>query len=234
MSAIRTLAPALSGLIGKDLSATVHDAAAVIGMAARVRACRAAGTPTPFTKAEVTFLRDYTADPLEAIKAAEYELQGLSVHARTLELSSAPGQRLDLPRIKPGQTGTVGTPLAITLAKDATPEVKARTVLMREEHRDGAKALAMLGMLQALRDCDAANRAAGIAFAAVASVKGKLAPKRLESHAAALLTADPGQVAALLKAMGLPAEAVGAIVALMVAKAKPAAEVIPALLPAPV
>ncbi len=234
MSAIRTLAPALSGLIGKDLSATVHDAAAVIGMAARVRACRAAGTPTPFTKAEVTFLRDYTADPLSAIREAETALQPLADQARTIALSALAGQRLDLPRIKPSDTSSDGRKLAITCAKDATADTKALATIHREEHRDGAKALAMLGMLQALRDCDAANRAAGIAFAAVASVKGKPAPKRLESHAAALLTADPGQVAALLKAMGLPAEAVGAIVALMVAKAAPAPCVIPTALPAPV
>jgi len=168
------------------------------------------------------------ADPLTAIREASVQLSAVSHNARTLAVATN-AQRIDIPKVKAGQTGVDGRALAVSIPK-ATPDAQRPVLLTaRHEHADGAKALALLDTLHMLRVAWDAARAQSVAFASINPEKAAKAPgKRLEAHAAALLTADPTQVATLLKAMGLPDEAIGAILATMAAKAQPAA-VVPAI-----
>ena len=239
MSSIRTLAPSLSALTGKDLATRVADSAAFIGCALRVATARNTSRPVLLTKAECAFLRSYVAnsiDPLTALRECESVLALTAEGARTVALDTAT-PALDVPRIKAGQAGHDGRTLVLPATKGTSEgtEAHARILGQRIAHGDGAKALAMLGTIACLRAGWDAARASHVTFKAITGERAaKPAPKRLEAHAAAILAADPAQVAVLLKAMGLPDAAVGGILALMAAKAAPVASCIPALLPGPV
>lgn len=226
----RTLSPTLSTLTDKATAQAVAESVAFVGLAVRTADARTAGQPVMLTKAEAMFLREYVGngiDPLAALREAEASLATYASEARTLAVA-IDGPRIDVPRIKSGQTGADGRALAIVVRKDMSEADKSRALSMRKDHTNGAKAMALLDTIRMVRIAWDHARAASIGFAAVNPEKPVRVGKRVQAHGDALLSASPEVLATFLKGLGLDDATAGMIVA--VAKAKQAA---PAAAPAP-
>jgi hypothetical protein len=125
-----------------------------------------------------------------------------------------------------------GRKLTVTVAKDSPNRDALKLQRQEQTLAQHARNLASVtaGLSALWRECVAA----GIAVRALTLPSAKAKPgKRLESHAAALMAADPGMLAQALKALGLPEAAIGIMLASMAAKAAPVAAPV-ALVAAPV
>jgi hypothetical protein len=230
MPTVRTISPTLSTLTDKATAQAVSESVAFVGLAVRTADARAAGKPVMLTKAEAVFLRSYVADgidPLTALREAETMLRVYDARTLAVEVS---GPRIDVPRIKSGQTGADGRTLAVVVRKDMSEGDKSRALAARKDHTEGAKALALLDTLRMVRLAWDHARAASIGFAAVNPERPVRVGKRVQAHGDALLSASPEVLATFLKSLGLDDATAGMIVAVAKAKAAaPAAPAVPAL-----